>query len=125
MTSTKTSKLRDIPAEEWSVFLGAISRHYAGRTVEIRLMDPELGVFLVASGLAFIGITFDSAAGEAPTIRVAAGDLNSGHIAHDIVHPKRVRMRQEMNGVDNAIEIESSDSPTVLIEFAAESAKRI
>ena len=112
------TRTREIAKDEWRQFFDNSSRHYLGREVKIELIEPDLGVDLVVPKLPLIGITVKGASGDAE-IEIIAGDPERGHVRHTISSPQHVWIEQEINGGDNAIEIEGADGNAVIIELSA------
>ena len=113
---------RDIAKDEWKLFFDHTSRHYRGRTVDLfcRTKPGEVAR-AVAKNLPFIGCTLESDGANNASLVVIAG--NASHddeqlVSHTVRIPKRVWIRQEANGGDNAMGVESQDGSALIIEFA-------
>lgn len=119
-----TIHTREIAKDEWRQFFDNTSRHYVGREVKIELLGPDLGVHVVARKLPLMGITVEKSAGGSAEIEIIAGDLEKGNVTHVISSPQHVWIEQEINGGDNAIEIESAGGNAVIIELSAQKQDR-
>jgi hypothetical protein len=119
------TRTREIAKDEWRLFFDNTSRHYLGREVKVELLGPDLGVHFVARKLPLIGITVEKGANGETEIEIIAGDLERGHVSHTVSSPEHVWIEQEINGGDNAIEIESAGGNAVVIELSASPQGRV
>ena len=115
---------REISRDQWKRFFDETSRHYRGRRVDLLCAHTGKRAHALARAMPFIGCTFESGGSNPPDLVVRAGN-NAGHenphlVTHVIPAPKRVWMRQIVNGGDNAMRIESADGSSFIIEFAAD-----
>ena len=115
-----TTHTREIAMDEWRFFFDNASRHYQGREVKIELLGPDLGVHVLSQRLPLMGITVEeNPGGGGAEIQIMTGDPEKGNVTHVISAPRHVWIEQEINGGDNAIEIESAGN-AIIIELSAE-----
>ena len=116
------TRSREISKDEWKRFLDQMSRHYKGRAVNLEWKQGAEGARKLARNTPFIGCTLEERPPDlAETIDVIAEGAEGELFTHVIEMPKRLWIRQEANGGDNAIGIEARDGSTLVIEFAADS----
>ena len=107
---------QEIPSEQWVPFLNDLSKRHQGDHVSIELIGRDIGDQHEAQDQSLLGITVDPPTG-ACRIEVMAGDPQSTNIAHEIAHPIHVRLAQNDDGRDAALEIESDGGPSTLLRF--------
>jgi len=111
---------REINRKEWKPFFDRISRHYKGRVIDLEFFEEGKPVHHLGRGLPFIGVTAEGGGGRNDlAIEVIAGGTDEQLLTHVVSSPQHVWMKQEANGGDNALGIESADGSTLVIEFAA------
>ena len=106
----------EIPSEQWIPFFNALSKRHQGDPVTVELMGKDIGDQRAAEDQALLGITVDPPTGSCK-IEVMMGDRTGTNIAHEIAHPIHVRLAQQDNGADAALEIEAEDGPATLLRF--------
>lgn len=107
---------KEIPTNQWPVFLDQFSRAHRGQPAEVTTEDMTLGVQLDGKGLPFIGITDVSPDQVDETIRIMLGDSSGTHIDHPVEHPSRVRVAEWNDGFSAALQIESDDGRVTLVQ---------
>ena len=106
---------REIPREEWAAFFDSFSRRHEGWRVTLEVLGPDIGAQKEARELPLGGITAELNGKD--RIDVMVGERADDHITHSISQPTHVRLEETDGGVHQALEIESSGAPTVLLRF--------
>ena len=106
----------EIPQNQWIPFFNELSKRHQGDHVTVELMGRDIGDQREAQDQALLGITVDPPTG-ACKIDVMMGDAGGVNIAHEIAHPIHVRLAQNDDGRDAAVEIESDSGPATLVRF--------
>jgi len=107
---------QEIPSHEWIRFFDEFSRRHKGWLVTIELMQAELGDQTQARNLPLEGITVEPNEVGEYQITIMAGARPEARISHTVAPPRRVWLKQNDNGADEALEIESFTG-VVLVRF--------
>lgn len=108
----------EIPVNEWIPFFNDLSKRHQGEHVTVELIGRDIGDQTEARDQSLMGITVDPPTG-ACKIDVIMGDAGGTNIAHEIAHPIHVRLAQNDDGKDAALEIEADGGPATLVRFLA------
>ena len=106
----------EIPNNEWISFFNELSKRHQGDHVTIELLGRDIGDVREAQDQSLLGITVDPPTGSCK-IDVMVGDPSGTNVSHEIAHPIHVRLAQNDDGRDAAIEIESDAGPSTLLRF--------
>jgi hypothetical protein len=107
---------RDVPQEEWKVFFDKLSTELRGWKMTVEVLLGEEGAQHLVEELPLLGISVDEKGSQASSIDIDAGVSPDDHIEHSIPHPTHVRWVAGL-GLSGALEIESDDSPTTIVEI--------
>ena len=110
---------KQIPKNEWQLFLDRFSRQYQGWLVNLEIFSSEIGAQVQEVGLALGGLTDESDAVKGNTISIMLGATPDSHITHCINVPLEVSLEQTDEGADAALSIKSADGTTALLSFRA------
>ena len=111
----KTAVLtKKIARDEWTGFFDSFSNRHQGWVVTIEVFGSDIGAQVEARDLPLQGITADSKRSNGELISIIVGDTPDNHMTHSIPAPKQVVLKRTEHGADEAIEIESEDSATLL-----------
>jgi hypothetical protein len=107
-----------IPRADWRVKLDEFSSTHEGWRVSLELLMPEMGAQPEIVDLPLRGVAAEVDARDS-TITIAAGSTGLDQITHTIHTPLRVRLEQNDQGADVALEIESSDQAKAILRFTS------
>jgi hypothetical protein len=112
----------EIPSSDWGDFLNNLSRRHEGEDVTIEVQSADLGAQTASRGARLVGITFDpkDSIGEEIDVMVRCSDQS--HLMHAIQHPSHVRIAQQDNGADAALQLEDDQGRTTLVRFLSQTA---
>lgn len=105
----------EIPSDQWVPFFDELSKRHQGEHVSVELIGRDIGDQMEARDQSLLGITVDPPRG-AFKIEVMLGD-NHVNMSHEIAHPIHVRLAQNDEGRDEALEIEPDGGPCTLLRF--------
>ena len=105
---------RLVPRSEWINFFGEFNRHHEGRPVAVTVLSPGFGSQIEANDLPFEGIV---APVEEGPISIHVGSRPERHVEHEIRDPRQVWVEMDENGVEKALDVESSDGTKTILEF--------
>lgn len=108
---------REIPTHEWVPFLNAFSKRHVGEIATVRLLGREVGVASEGRNLPLLGVSVDVPGGEREIIEVMVGDAPDNNVSHAIQRPSRIEVATSDDGREQALQIESRDGVTTLIEL--------
>ncbi len=108
---------QEIPQDQWTTFLDDFSKRHVGEPVTIEVISQEQGDQVEASQLPLLGVTADPKDSEAPLVEVMVGDSPAANVNRIVRRPTRLSLAQGDDGSDQALQIESSGEPTVLLIF--------
>jgi Family of unknown function (DUF5335) len=107
---------QEIPHYEWERFFDEFSRLHRGWLVTIEMLGLDIRDQVQARDLPLEGIAIEPNEIGEDQITIIAGAQGDARISHTIDGPDRVWLKQNEEGADEALEIESTDS-TVLLRF--------
>lgn len=111
----------EISLHDWVEFLEDFTDRNMGRFITVEMGAPDAGedkIEIMIDCLPLMGISSDfKDGGEDGTIQIMAGEDTSDHMTHTITEPTFIYLYQDEAGEDEALEIESGDSPTTFIRF--------
>ena len=107
---------QEIPPYEWERFFDEFSRLHRGWLVTIEMLGPDIGDQLQVRNLPLDEIAVEPNEVGEDQITIIAGTQADARISHTIAAPDRVFLKQNAEGADEALEIESIDGK-VLISF--------
>ncbi|HSB11429.1 MAG TPA: DUF5335 family protein [Blastocatellia bacterium] len=107
---------QEIPTHEWERFFNEFSRRHRGWLVTIELLQSDLGDQIQAQDLPLEGITLEATEVGEYDIIIMAGASPDARISHTVAMPRRVWVKQNDEGADEALEIESFTG-AVLVRF--------
>lgn len=106
----------EVPFEEWSRTLDSFSTMHEGWIVSLELHSPALGAQPEIRDLPLLGVTAETDT-PSPAITIAAARSVAEHVTHTIHAPTRVRIERTEDDADVALQIESADGTTSLLQF--------
>lgn len=109
---------QEVPHYEWARFFDEFSRRHQAWLVTIELTGQNLEHHVQVRDLPFEGITVEPNEIGEDEITIIAGARPEAHITHTVRLPRRVRVTQDDQGADEAVEIESFGG-NVLVSFRA------
>jgi hypothetical protein len=106
---------QEILRDEWSRYFEEFSRRHQSWLVTVEILGLEIGDQVQVRNLPLEGIVVETSDdGDAMTI--IAGSRPGARISHTISAPSRVWVKQNEQGADEALEIESP-AGAVLVRF--------
>lgn len=114
-----TTKIQEVPREQWGFFLDIFSRQHAGWPVTVEIAEHGGGARIEGDGVPFEGITFDSGEKGGPSISVMLGGRADRHVAHTIAAPEHVYLdrRGLQQGRGESLEIVADDGAKTFVRF--------
>lgn len=106
------TQTREIPRSEWNSFFNAFSREHEGWLASLQVVGAEVGAQEEAHELPLEGISISDDRESA--IDISLGGTPDDHITHSITEPKHVWVERTSSGADESIEIEGSETKTLL-----------
>jgi uncharacterized protein DUF5335 len=104
-----------IPRDEWVFFFNSFGLRHQGWLVTIEVLGSEIGAQVKAEEMPLDGITAElNRSGEDVISILVGGTTPQERVTHIIYAPTHVRVKQTEAGADEALEIESAGSTTVL-----------
>ena len=100
---------QEIPHYEWERFFDEFSRVHRGWLVTIEMLGLEIGDQVQVRNLPLDGIAIEPNEIGEDQITIIAGAQGDARISHTIDAPDRVWLKQNDEGADEALEIESID----------------
>jgi hypothetical protein len=110
---------REIPRKEWVTFFNNFSRQYQGWSINLEIMEKDVGAQLEAHELPLEGIAADLKQNGKDTISIILGDAPNDHMTHKITAPTHVRVELTDKGYREALQIESEGGATTLLSFCS------
>ena len=107
-------RTREIVQSEWKAFFDSFSRQHEGWLVRLDVLGAEIGAQHEVVESPLIGVTSDVPTERTIHVLVGRGPEHITHAIHDVVH---VRLEQSDEGADAALQIESADGTTTLLQF--------
>lgn len=109
---------REVPHYEWARFFDEFSRRHHGWLVTVELMEQRIGHQVQVRNLPLEGIMVEPNEIGEDEITIIAGSRPEAHISHTVRLPRRVWLKQNDEGVDEAVEIEAFGGK-VIVSFRA------
>lgn len=103
----------DIPTGDWEAFLQGFSLQHQGWLATIEVFGPEIGAQVESQDLPLQGISADLK-GPEKTILIIVGKAPLESVSHAVRAPTKIRIKRNETGADEALEIESAESTTLL-----------
>ena len=107
---------QEISRDEWARFFEAFSRRHQGWLVTVEMLGLDIGDQVQVRNLPLEGITVETNESDADEITIIAGNRPDARISHTICAPLRVWVKQNEQGADEALEIETP-AGAVLVRF--------
>jgi hypothetical protein len=107
----------EIPRAEWPAFFDSFSRQHEGWLANLEVIDSELGAQIEAEQLPLEGVTAELKAEGTDQISILLGRKAQDHVSHTVERAIQVMLEQNDAGADEALQIESSEGPKVLLRF--------
>lgn len=107
---------QEVPHHEWARFFDEFSRRHQAWLITVEMMGRDLGHQVQVRDLPLVGMMVEPNEIAEDDITIIAGPRPDAHISHTVRSPRRVWLKQNQEGVDEAVEIESF-SGNVLISF--------
>lgn len=107
---------QEIPGHEWASFFDGFSRRHRGWLVTIEVLQPELGDQVQVRNLPLEGIAVEANEVGEFDITIMAGSSPDARISHTVSAPRRVWLKQDEHGGDEALNIEAFGG-MVLLRF--------
>jgi hypothetical protein len=98
---------QQIPHYEWSRFFDEFSRQHQSWLVTVEMLGRDIGHQVQVRNLPLEGITVEPNEIGEDQITIIAGNRPDAHISHTITTPSRVWLKQNNEGADETVEIES------------------
>jgi hypothetical protein len=105
---------REIPRTEWPEFFKVFSRVHQGWRVTVEELGRELGAQTEAAEMPMQEIT-----AEKGGITMILGPESEATLTHVVNDPQRIYLGQDVEGADEALEIERGDGGKTLLVFRA------
>jgi hypothetical protein len=109
---------REVPHYEWARFFDEFSRRHQAWLVTVEMLRQDIGHQVQVRNLPLEGIMVEPNEIGEDEITIIAGAQPDAHISHTIRSLRRVWLKQNDEGADEAVEIESFGG-TVLVSFRA------
>jgi hypothetical protein len=116
MATNTTMTTREIKREDWPEFFDGFSRRHEGWLVTIELLDKELGDQIEVEDQPLKGIVAERKR-DPKVIEIFTSNAAAESSTHIIDKPTRVWVEETPEGAEMAVEIESEDHATTLIQF--------
>ena len=107
---------REIPRNEWVKFFNGFSKQHSGGQVTLHVIDADMGAQVEAENLPLQGISADLKDNE-DLIEINVGEPSGSHVEHQVAEPTHVRLKQNAQGADEALEIETEGGTMTLLQF--------
>ena len=104
---------REVLREEWGPFFDQFSSTHMGRVVSLEMVSGELGSHREAHNLPLEGISADFESGLTQ-VTIAMGGRADRHVAHTVLSPLHVWLRQDEETGEDTLELETRDSVTLV-----------
>ena len=109
---------REIPQEDWPLFLKDFSRVHLGQRVKLWVAGRDTGLLREAVDLPLVGISADRSASQCQRIDMIVGDSPHAHVTHQVRQPCAVRIATDDAGVDMSLQIDSEDGSSAFLDLA-------
>lgn len=111
---------KEIPRNEWPVFLADFSRLYGGWLSDLEVFGADIGSQMEQEGLPLEGIAAEFRNGKPDSIAIMFGTQPDDHITHTITAPSQVSVEKTDQGADAALAIKAPDGTTTVLRFRAQ-----
>jgi hypothetical protein len=105
---------QEIPNYEWGKFFDEFSGRHEGWLTTIELLSADIGDQIQARDLPLAGISVEADEDVEDQITIMVGASPNARISHTISKPGRVWLKQNEEGADEALQIESFDGIALL-----------
>jgi len=109
---------QEVPHYEWARFFDEFSRRHQAWLVTVEMIGQSIGHQVQVRNLPLEGIMVEPNEIGEDEITIIAGSRPEAHISHTVRLPRRVLLKQNDEGADEAVEIESFGG-NVLVTFRA------
>jgi hypothetical protein len=106
---------QEILRHEWAQYFEQFSRQHEGWLVTVEILGPDIGDQVQVRNLPLEGIVVEST-DDGDQMTIIAGSRPGARISHTVSAPSRVWIKQNEQGADEALEIESP-AGAVLVRF--------
>lgn len=101
----------EIPRNTWPTALNDFSNRHLGWPISIDVLNSEIGAQPEVQDLPLMGVAVEER--EGGTIVISAAKQRE-HLTHIIHAPNRVWIEQDDEGTDVALQVEASESTTII-----------
>jgi Family of unknown function (DUF5335) len=115
----------EIIARDWPQFLDGFSKRNQGRPARLEVsVPPGEGEPVLAEHRPFLGVELERKGSAAPSVIVTLGgiDAETPQFTHIVGDPTRLWVDEDLDGLGEALEIESREEGTTLVIFEREEA---
>jgi len=113
----------EIAAREWPKFLDGFSKRNQGRPARLEVSTPPgEGEPVLAEHRPFLGVEYERKGNAAPSVIVTLGGISpeTPRFTHIVGDPTRLWVDEDLDGLGEALEIESRVEGTTLLVFERE-----
>ena len=108
---------KEIPRNQWKSFFNDFSKEFQGWTINLEVLDPEIGAQLEAHELPLEGVFADLKSDGLDRISILVGDAYQDHVTHTVIKPTHVRVEEAGRGASEILQIETAGGATTLLSF--------
>ncbi len=108
---------QEIPRDDWTAFFDRFNRQHEGWLVTVEVLAADIGAQVEARELALEGITYDAKGSNKDTILIDVAENELTHVAHTVMAPTHLRLKETDEGAHEALEIEAADGTITLVRF--------
>ena len=108
---------RDIPKNEWPVFLNRFSGRHQGWVINLEIFGSDIGAQVEGNNLVLEGLTGEWSQINGSTITIMAGARPDNHVTHSISRPTELSVETTDTGEDVALSIKAEDGTRTLLTF--------
>ena len=98
---------QQVPNYEWKRFFDEFSRQHQAWLVTVEMQGRDIGHQVQVRNLPLEGITVEPNEMGEDEITIISGSQPDAHISHTITSPRHVWLKQNDEGADEVVEIES------------------
>jgi hypothetical protein len=107
---------RQIPPEEWRVFLDEFSKRHAGKSAHAELHGRGVIQHEEVKRLPFVGASLETKGSDAGAVRVQLGEAATDHLTHEVPDARAVWVRPDGDEGGEMLEIQGEDH-TLILKF--------